>query len=301
MYRYVVTHGGRAHRDELYSLGLAAVMRMISTEIGRATDVFRREPTEEELRDESVLVLDVGSRLEPDLGNFDHHHMERGVEECALSLMARHFTVPDWVFDVVSREKEEKLTFHKLWKEAPWYRAVVAQDALGPTGLAKKLGLKELPEELISGVEAYVLSTLGRSDKVDVYWLSFAQELVWQKVAVAFEFRKKMKELAKEGKIYFIPNAYAMIFDANQTGPFGINQYIETLARKELVWVTISGDPRTGGICLYRTTYGEKRLNFFKLDGRPDMVFAHKSGFMCVAKKDTPIDRLLEMVKQSLL
>lgn len=57
MLRYVLTHPGGAHKDDLL-----AVCVLIAQ---HAVDVVRREPEPPELDDPSVAVIDIGGRHEP--------------------------------------------------------------------------------------------------------------------------------------------------------------------------------------------------------------------------------------------
>ena len=68
----IVTHPGGAHKDEF----LACSVLLAQT----PSSILRREPTEEDLSDPQVLVVDVGGRLEPELGNFDHHQFPRDAD-----------------------------------------------------------------------------------------------------------------------------------------------------------------------------------------------------------------------------
>src|SRR5688572_6524143 len=89
----IITHGGvNAHPDEYLAVAFAANKYGI-------TDVERRNPTPEELKDPRVMVIDVGGN--PDvsdaeaakLNNFDHHQWpfkERADHESSLPLVVKH-------------------------------------------------------------------------------------------------------------------------------------------------------------------------------------------------------------------
>lgn len=66
-YTKIVTHSGTHHADEV--LAIAAIFEFIGE-----LPVERKNKAEmEDLENPDVLVLDIGSRLEPEKGNFDHH------------------------------------------------------------------------------------------------------------------------------------------------------------------------------------------------------------------------------------
>jgi uncharacterized UPF0160 family protein len=68
-YKKIITHGATFHADEI----LAIAVIEYSTATLPIERKFANQITEAEYNDASVLILDVGRRLEPSLGNFDHH------------------------------------------------------------------------------------------------------------------------------------------------------------------------------------------------------------------------------------
>ena len=76
----IVTHPGGAHKDDFLACAVLLSKFPVS--------IFRRDPTEDELADPQIAVVDVGHRHEPDLNNFDHHQFPREMEPtCSLSLV----------------------------------------------------------------------------------------------------------------------------------------------------------------------------------------------------------------------
>ncbi|HEX7474535.1 MAG TPA: MYG1 family protein, partial [Dehalococcoidales bacterium] len=64
----IITHPGSAHFDDV-----TAVSLILAVYGDTEFKVERREPTEIELNNPDVWVVDVGDRHEPDKRNFDHH------------------------------------------------------------------------------------------------------------------------------------------------------------------------------------------------------------------------------------
>ena len=63
-------------------------------EYNNRTVVERRNPTEEELNDADVVVLDVGEKHQPELSNFDHHQFNRNDDPaCALTLLLKDIDI----------------------------------------------------------------------------------------------------------------------------------------------------------------------------------------------------------------
>ncbi|MFT7327946.1 MAG: hypothetical protein ACI870_000118 [Crocinitomicaceae bacterium] len=71
-YKLVITHNGKFHTDELSSDALGRVLKVIQFD----APIERRKRgniTDEEFYDPTILILDIGERYQPELGNFDHH------------------------------------------------------------------------------------------------------------------------------------------------------------------------------------------------------------------------------------
>jgi len=82
-FRLIITHAGRAHRDDLYACGLLLALHPQAI-------LERRVPTPEELDDSAVAVVDVGARHEPERLNLDHHQFPAAADPaCALTLALR--------------------------------------------------------------------------------------------------------------------------------------------------------------------------------------------------------------------
>ena len=281
--KHVVTHNGRAHRDDFFAVALAIYHHGVHT-------VVRRDPTEEELNDPNVLVLDVGRRYEPGLNNFDHHQLPPSQLDCAFSLLAKNRKVS-------MGDGEEGGTYHELWEEAPWYRAVVLQDCLGPGGMARHLGFGSyLPEEFTSGIEVFCLQEFSNDEEVPLNLRYFGMRLITAKVRTAIEFNKQQKILAEKhelrdfgdiGKILWIP----------ELSPFGVNKFI---ARNNLpVCVTVTKDPRNRGLCLYRYGPGAIVFDFSKIADEGDVAFAHVGGYVAYVKEGTSYERIVQLLQKS--
>ena len=113
-FKYAVTHPGQAHRDDTLTAAILLGSGMVRT-------IYRREPTVEEIKVQSILVFDAGERFAPNLNNYDHHQNPK--LPCALHLIAEH--VLDW--------KNPERAF-------PWWNAVDIQDRFGPRAMLQKFG-----------------------------------------------------------------------------------------------------------------------------------------------------------------
>src|SRR5690606_14945430 len=84
--RHILTHPGGAHKDEFLACCLLAHVHQ--------TSIVRREPTEADLLDPSVCVVDVGGEHLPERLNFDHHQFPKNhPPSCSLTLVLQHLGI----------------------------------------------------------------------------------------------------------------------------------------------------------------------------------------------------------------
>lgn len=296
--KHVVIHPGHAHRDEFLALGIAINAELIDYN----TPVYRLDPTEQDLQDPRVLVLDVGRQYQPELNNFDHHQFERGIEECAMSLLAKHATL------IVSSNDEE-MTYHELLKDQPWYQAVIIGDALGPYELAKRAGLESPSLLLQSPIETSVIEYLESQPqgpqgcgqkKINKDILILANNIIEFRVNAALRLKARLNELEREA--YFIkvvnhdnaPAGFnAMLFDGDD---FGIHAFRD---KNNLNFaVSITAAERSEGWALFRFD-DDPRIDFSKLKDEEHVSFAHAGGFYAETKKKVDRETLLVLLSKA--
>ena len=113
----IVTHPGPAHKDDFLACSLLLHHHQVPT--------YRREPNEGDLTDASTLVVDVGSRHEPGLGNFDHHQFPADHPPvCALTLVLQHLEI-----------------YEDARKFCEWLEPAEHFDTRGPVATAEWMGL----------------------------------------------------------------------------------------------------------------------------------------------------------------
>ena len=136
MIRRILTHPGGAHKDDLL-----AVCVLIAK---YGAPVVRRDPTQEELDDSSIAVIDVGGFHDPERMNFDHHHFDRDhPPTCALSLVLAYLGL-----------YEDARRFCDWLEPAEWF------DSRGPKKTAEMLGV---PRQAISQLNSPFDITLPAS------------------------------------------------------------------------------------------------------------------------------------------
>ncbi|MES1194926.1 MAG: MYG1 family protein, partial [Opitutus sp.] len=130
----ILTHPGSAHKDEF----LACCVLLATT----PCPILRREPTDADLADPAVAVVDVGHRHEPALNNFDHHQLpSNAAPTCALSLVLQHLGL-----------YADARAFCEWLEPAEWF------DCRGPNETARWLGIeRDIVFKLYSPIDGTLL------------------------------------------------------------------------------------------------------------------------------------------------
>jgi hypothetical protein len=273
--KYIVTHGRRAHRDDFLAVALALA-------IYGARPVFRRDPTEEELEDKDVLVLDVGGRHEPEIMNFDHHQRGRDEEpECALSLFMRHEG------------------YEGAFKLRPWWDFTVVKDAGGPRSAAKMLGMDTLPIAMDSPVENTLLSmfaSTGELSETDTQMLmAFGDHMLKYTVAYAADYAR-VKEIVDIQEVGGVP---AFVVDT-EVGPTlnGILGRYRDLERPDVA-ISVSPSPDAEASWVLYRYDDDPRVDFTTLRGLPEVKFSHASGFLAVLKSGVSLKKAIKLASRA--
>lgn len=275
----VVTHPGQSHRDEFLSCCLLIAA-------GKVDCIERRDCTEEDLtastyNDPHVIVLDQGGRHEPELLNFDHHQFPREADPaCSITLILAYIGI-----DV---EKARK-----IWG---WLEFSELLDSKGPFATAEKLGSN--PEALFAGVSPIETTVLrwfeGDSyiKNTDALW-SLMHRIGKEKLDYlneVFERHEVLDACADVVKIDGVVVVDASCIDRDENPVMGLEAWIQTNGRirrefpGHTVSVTVTQDDRGSGYCLYRRN-DDPRIDFSALEGKTDVVFAHKGGFVAKLKR----------------
>ena len=255
----IIVHPGKAHRDDFMAVCLAL------TQVEGYPVIERKDPSWDELNDIKCLVLDTGMQLEPALNNFDHHQLPATSSECALSLYAQHCDIDLRIFN--------------------WYKTFCIADANGPYAAAADLGISpEAFMKTLSPIESGIL--LAFQDLYNALWfkemmLGIGQGLLDYSMKVAND----LKALHAESSVFtdihtiFMPRKEPVAIRA-------LEEYIEYLKDNDCLSdyaVLVSPDERGPGFTLLRLN-DDPRFDFSVLEGRQDVAFAHKNGFIAKTK-----------------
>lgn len=277
----IITHPGGAHKDDFLACSIMLAKH--------AVPVFRREPTDDDLNDPDVCVIDVGHRHEPENMNFDHHQFSRDhVPTCALSLVLKHFDLYD-----------DARLFCEWLEPAEWF------DTRGPNKTAEWLGVeRDIIGKLNSPIDISMLRRFAQSQHHQpgepVYELMRMTgedlidylEGVREKIDYVDTRVQRWEITTAKGDFsaLYLPRADDMIDDASG----GLARYILVNGLEEDVAAIVYPDSRGEGHGLARFN-DHPRLDFTRVEDDPDVHFAHNSGFLCKTSA-TETTRLKEML-----
>ncbi len=256
----IITHPGSAHFDEVTAIGL------ILAEHGETEfRIQRREPTAAELDDPAVWVVDVGDRHQPEKRNFDHHQDR----DCPAAFVL----VADY------------LGLTQTLSLMPWWYFKDDVDRFGPVNASIK---HQAGDDMVNRnpVENWFTAHFAAAPQdclpllktYGVYVIDGARRLKSQ-----IDFWKGSARLVIAG----VP---AMIGETRESA--GIEEFRRLDASPPDI--VISLDRRDEGWRLFR--YDGAPVDFTLIADRPEIAFAHQSGFMAKTKDRLDIDALVELV-----
>ena len=281
MIKTIITHPGGAHKDDFLACSVLLSNHPVS--------IFRHDPTEQELEDPEVAVVDIGHQHDPKLNNFDHHQLPRDHEPtCALSLVLQKFEI-----------YEDTKEFCSWLETTEWF------DCRGPHDTAEWLGVdREAMAKLNSPLDVTMFQAFARQKE------HHPGEPVWEVmkmmgtdlVQYVTGLRGRINQVAKieefwdlgQGedmiKVAFVPRTVPEVEEASG----GLAWRIKELGLEEKVVAMVYPDSRGEG-------YGMRRYNdspvvdFSKISVEPEVHFTHNRGF--IAKTScTEVSRLKEML-----
>ena len=280
----VVTHPGGAHKDDL----LAACVLIAR----HGCPIERREPTQEELEDPAVAIVDIGGSHEPTLHNFDHHHFPREHEPtCALSL----------VLEALGLYEDARM-FCDWLEPAEWF------DSRGPKRTAEWLGV---PRQAISRLNSPVDITLLRRfalqpEHVPGEPLYEVLRFIGQDLLdYLYNVRQSIEDVSRISERWAIPSgadSIETIFlprvdPLSEEPSSSVARFIRATGIEKEIGAMVYPDRRGDGYGISRYE-DDPRLDFTRIEEEPDVHFAHKSGFLCKTSATEP-KRLQELIAKA--
>jgi hypothetical protein len=278
----IVTHPGGAHKDDFLACSLLAHLH--------GAPIQRRDPTEEDLADASICVVDVGGVHDPELNNFDHHQFPRDAPPlCALSLVLQSIGL-----------YEDALAFCAWLRPAEWL------DTLGPNETAKRMGI---PRETLGALNSPLDITLlnrfaGQTELAPASPIYQVMSMVGEDlVRYLRSLRGRLDYLQQHSQVWTIATdgepLGALFLEKSDTleedPSFGIHAFIESEGKENQIQALVYPDRRGDGYGL--TRYNDsQRLNFSQIEALDEVRFAHQRGFVAKVSTTDPM-RLKELLE----
>lgn len=277
----ILTHPGGAHKDDFLACSLMASQHK--------APILRREPTEEDLNDPDICVIDVGLEHTPEKNNFDHHQFPRDyVPTCALTLVLQQLGLYD-----------DARLFCDWLEPAEWF------DTRGPGKTAEWLGIsRDVVSKLNSPIDITMLRRFAQSEKLEpgepVYELMcmVGEDLLTHLKGV----REKIDFVSKHVERWEIESngeTFSVLYmprveSENNDSSGGLSRYIFINGLDKEIAATVVPDSRGDGFGIARFN-DHPRLDFTRIEADEDVHFAHKSGFLCKTSA-TEVSRLKEQL-----
>jgi len=282
MFTKIVTHPGGAHKDDFLACAILLTQSPVSIE--------RREPSEADLADPAVAVVDIGHAHAPEQGNFDHHQFPRdSTPTCALSLVLQRFGL-----------YADAREFCEWMEVTEWF------DCRGPTETGTRLGIdRDTLAALNSPIDITLLRRFASqpvhspSEPVWAVMEMIGQDLV----AYLRTTRARLDFIAANAQIWKLATGESehQVLYLRRMEPLpedasaGLGLHVRKLGLEEEIAAVVYPDGRGEG-------YGMRRFNdnpsmeFTRIDSEPDVHFTHARGFIAKTSATEPA-RLRELLK----
>jgi hypothetical protein len=261
----IITHPGSAHFDEVTAISFILAMH---PEI--EFRVERREPSAAELDDPGVWVVDTGNRHEPAQRNFDHHQSV----DCpaAFVLVAEYLGLA------------ETLSSQTWWQ---------FKDSVDRTGPVKASAQYNAGDDLVNRnpVEDWMVDRFAARPQETLPLLkSFGVHIIENARGL-----KKQIDFWKTCRRLMIAGVPAIIGETRES--YGLEEFRRL--EKDPPDIVISLDRRSEGWRLYR--FEGAPVNFYRIAGRPEIEFAHKSGLLAKTRARLSLEDLIRLVSQAVI
>jgi len=264
MAQSIITHPGSAHFDEV-----TAVSLILAVYADTDFRIERREPTQAELDNPDVWVIDIGDLHEPEKRNFDHHQDT----DCPAA------------FVLVA----EYLGLVETMSVMPWWYFKDEVDRFGPGNSSVKY---HAGDDLVNRnpVERWLVARFASEPEASLTLLkSFGTHIIEDA-----RMLKSQIDFWKTSSRLVIAGVPAMIGETRESA--GLEEFRRL--DENPPGIVISLDRRDKGWRLFR--YEGTPVDFSLISDRPEIAFAHKSGFMAKTKERLGIDDLIALVSKAI-
>lgn len=281
MLNTILTHPGGAHKDDFLAVCLLAAKY--------GAPIVRRNPTEEDLADPAVAIVDVGGEHAPERMNFDHHHFPREhPPTCALSLVLAHYDL-----------YEDAKIFCDWLEPAEWF------DSRGPKKTAEMLGIpRRAVGQLHSPIDVTMLrrfaaeTELGPGETLYEVMRFVGEDLLTYlatvRARIAYVEEHGARWTLEKGddviEAVFLPRTDPVAEEPSAT----VAAYVRAKSLAGSTCAIVYPDRRGPGYGISRWE-DHPKLDFCRVEAEDDVKFAHKSGFVCKTTATEP-ERLKALI-----
>lgn len=270
----IVTHPGGAHKDDFLACSLLAHLHGVP--------IQRRDPTDDDLTNPAICVVDIGGAHEPSLNNFDHHQFPRDAPPlCAVSLVLQSLGLYD-----------DALSFCAWLRPAEWL------DTLGPNEAARLLEIsRDALSALNSPIDISLLNRFAKQTEVNpdspiYHVMCMVGEDI---ISYLRSLRERLDYLKQHGEYWTIETdgepIQALFLQKSDTiandASFGIYAFIESEGKEDDIHALVYPDRRGDGYGMTRYK-DNQRLDFSRIESEEDVRFAHKRGFVAKVSATDP-------------
>jgi hypothetical protein len=276
----VVTHPGGAHKDDFLACAVLLTQAPVAIE--------RRDPTDADLNDPLVAVVDIGNEHSDTLHNFDHHQFPRDhMPTCALSLVLQHLGI-----------YEDAREFCSWLEVAEWF------DCRGPVDTAEWLGMdRETLGKLNSPLDITLLRRFAAQaehkpgEPIWEVMRMIGQDLVDHVTSL----RERIDFVAQHAEVWEFDGFKALYMPRTEPLPdeasSGLGYHVEKLGLEEEIIALVYPDSRGTGYGMRRFN-DDPRMEFTQINAEEDVHFTHARGF--IAKTSSgDAERLKELLRRS--
>jgi hypothetical protein len=273
--RLIVTHPGKAHRDDFIAICIILAV------VGEDIPIERRHATQEDLDNTDTIVIDTGLIDDQWKNNFDHHQFPTDhPAACSITLVLKAYDL-----------------YRKASFASPWLHYTEVFDSKGPMVAQEEFGLEDGAWEVMqSPIETQVLSIFAAHSKTP-YWIINMMRLMggnwleyWDRY-VETNRRLNISDGCSSHVLSIRDNVQVLVIEwpYEEIAMGAVHKYCKenaiagTITRDDRPAVVVNGRMEKPGWCLFRYNDHES-IDFKMVKDDPRVRFTHSNGF--VSKTD---------------
>lgn len=296
----IITHPGMAHQDDLLAVSVLLALYPDA-------ELERRPPTEDELADWQVAIVDIGQQYDPALNNFDHHQWDAGEAcPCSASLVLEHYTGLQRghhdgpLYDCFPQLKfVDRLDNHGPKVVAEGY---TIPNKVDPKGYAEQVSrITDMVYDSAPMPTQFLLDAFTRHNHLP--WVRpCLTEMGTELLRKAKAYTEAVNRINNEPPVmHEIPGRYGCIAtyddELSQVERQALAQYLDKTYPGGVAVVASHDDRGPGWSCVQHNH--NKTMDTTKLAKDPRVLFAHKGGFIMKTKEELSIEEVVDLIREA--